>query len=154
MAVSCLTTAQTDPYLVMEIMRVIRENTDYPNGLTCKVWKAIQDLMTPSNQYSRLDMLEDMQKIKLKTNQDPRQLGIAMEHFLSKYTDAPDAKHIVAVVQQCGRDARYGASIDNYIDTMKMCAHRKPTARELIKKMKNLYRMNSRTKKSDKADPE
>ena len=99
MAVSCLTTAQTDPDLIMEIMRVIRENTDYPNGLACEVWKAIQDWMTPSDQYSRLDMLEDMQKIKLKTNQDPRQLGIAIEHFQSKYQDAPDPKDILAVVR-------------------------------------------------------
>ena len=128
MAVSCLTTAQTDKDLVMESMRVIRMNTDFPDGCACKVWKAIENWMTPSDQYSRLDMLKDMQKIKLKTNQDPRQLGIAIEHFLSKYQDAPDAKDIRAVVQRCGRDAGYGASIDNYIDTTKLCAHREPTA--------------------------
>ena len=81
MAVSCLTTAQTDLDLVMEIMRVIRENTDYPDGLAYDVWKVIQDWMTPSDQYSRLDMQEDMLKIKLKTNQDPRQLSIAIELF-------------------------------------------------------------------------
>ena len=128
MAVSCLMTCHTDPDLKMEIMRVIQENTDYPNGLACEVWKVIQDWMTPSDQYSRLDMLDDMQEIKLKTDQDPKQLGIAIKHFLSKFTDVPDAKDIVAVVQRCSRDAGYGASIDNYINTMRLCAHRKPTA--------------------------
>ena len=68
MAVSCLTTCQTDPDLKMKITRIVRENTDYPDRLACEVWKGIQDWMTPSDQYSRLDMLDDMAKIRLKMN--------------------------------------------------------------------------------------
>ena len=155
MAVSLLTCTQTDEDLIMEITRIIRENTDHPAGLACKIWAGIQYWMTPYYQYSRLDMQEDMLKSKLKKDQDPRQLSIAVKLLLSKYKESPSSKDIIAVVQQCGRDAGYGQSIDNYTDTMKMCMHREPTAQELIEKMKKQYRMTSRIKeKRNKADPE
>ena len=70
-----------------------------------------------------------MLKIKLKKDQDPRQLNIAIQRLISKYKCSPTSKDIIAVVQRCYRGARYGQSIDNYTNTIKEYRHHAPTAR-------------------------
>ena len=95
--------------------------------------------MKPDNEYAHLDMQENMLKIKLKKGQDPRQLSIAIKQLISKYKCSPTSNDIIAVVQQCGRDAGYGQSLDNYSNTIKECRHRAPTARELIQNMLKQY---------------
>ena len=146
MAVSVLTATQRDPDLIMVCTRVIKENPDHPAGLACKIWLGIQEWMMPDHEYSHLDMQEDMTKTKLKKDQDPRQLSIAIERLISKYKSSPTSKDIIAVVKRCGRDAGYGQSLDNYTDTIKECRNRAPTARELIQKMQKQYRMTPRGK--------
>ena len=76
---------------------------DWPSGLTCKVWKNLDNKFRPSDVLAEADLTKKLMGLTLAKGEDPRKLGKRITFIQSRFkVQVVDKENISAVVNAGG----------------------------------------------------
>ena len=83
---------------------------EYPSGLLCKLWEALENEYEPSDMIASAELLGTLMKLKLNKSEDPKKLGEKISAIQARYKSKVSEEHKVAIVVNASGE-RYAETI-------------------------------------------
>jgi len=127
---------------------------EYPSGLLCKLWEALENEYEPSDMIASAELLGTLMKLKLNKSEDPKKLGEKISAIQARYKSKVSEEHKVAIVVNASGE-RYAETIRQEQRHLKGFG-KDVTATCLIQAMHDKWRIGGGGKKdaNDEAEEE
>ena len=141
---AALTLACEGVWLMNKIQLEMDRDPEFPSGRFPSALESIMEDFKPDDNMARLDMQEELQKIKLPKSGDPKEILTKIVAIKTKYSASTSAKIVEedmqAIVLRCGK-IEYATEMSATLTSVRERDGRAATASELVAAMHQKWRI-------------
>ena len=122
----------------------LAKTVEYPSGVACLIWAEMENRFAPDDEIAEMDMEDELAKLKIKKNENPKDIADAIAAIQIKYGCVINDARKAAIIMRAGK-AHYAAVLTTTANLIRITKSRGATANEYLTEMHMQWRIENKS---------